>query len=84
MDREGNLSRKEQGGLGAEVFAVPRAVRHFHERSEEGQSYTTFTDWQAVAERIRHDGCGPAQALAKAVITLAQEIHDGSSRVTIR
>ena len=44
----------------AKVFAILRAVRLFHERGEEGQSYTTFADSRAAAERIRHDGCGPA------------------------
>ena len=58
----------------AEVFAILRAVRLLHERAEEGQIYTIFSDSQAAVARIQHDGCGPAQALARAVIDMTYEL----------
>ena len=48
----------------AEVFAILQAVKALNEQEESGEEYTVFTDSQAAVARIRHDKCGPAQALA--------------------
>ena len=68
----------------AEVFALLRATQNFNERKELDQHYTVFSDSQAAIARITHDGCGPAQALAKAVIAQASEIHSRGNTMTIR
>ena len=68
----------------AEVFALLRATQNFNERKESDQHYTVFSDSQAAIARITHDRCGPAQALAKAVIAQASEIHSRGNTLTIR
>ena len=52
----------------AGVFAILRATQSFNERGEMGRQYSIFSDTQSATARVTHDGCGPAQALAKAVL----------------
>ena len=68
----------------AEVFAPLRATQNFNEREEPDQHYTVFSDSQAAITRITHDECGLAQALARAVIAQASEIHSRGNTITIR
>ena len=68
----------------AEVFALLRAIQNLNERKESDQHYTVFSDSQAAIARITHDGCGPAQALARAAIAQAFEIHSRGNTITIR
>ena len=70
--------------FGAEAFAILRAVGLLNERGEEGRAHTIFSDSQAVVARIQHGGCGPAQALAIAVIDSAQELRQRGNSVTVR
>lgn len=43
---------------GTEGFATPRAIRLFHERNEEGKSYTFLTDSQAAGIVFDTTGTG--------------------------
>ena len=68
----------------AEVFVILRAVRLFNGRSERGQEYTIFSDSQAAVTRVQHDRCGPAQALAKATISMTKDLCARDNILTIR
>ena len=68
----------------AEVFAILRAVRLLDERDEGGREYIIFSDAQAAVMRIYHDRCGPAQALAKAVIATVDDLYDRGNTLTVR
>ena len=68
----------------AEVFAILRAVRLLNGRGEEGQAYTVFSDSQVVVAQIQHDDCGPAQALARAVVDMAYELRQRGNSITVR
>ena len=81
---ERHLPGHKQGGLRAEVFAILRAVRLLSERNETGQAYTVFSDSQAAVARIRHDDCGPAQALAGAVVETSYEPRQRGCSFSVR
>ena len=49
----------------------------------ERQSYTVFSDSQAAIARVRRD-CGPAQALARAVVDFSHELQERGNSITIR
>ena len=68
----------------AEVFAILRAVRFLNERNEAGQDYTVFSDSQAAVAQIRHDDCGPAQALARAVVETSYELRQRGCSISVR
>ena len=68
----------------AEVFAILQAARLLRDRDEESQAYTIFSDSQAAVARIQHDGCGPAQALARTVIDMTYELRQRGTNVTVR
>ena len=68
----------------AEVHALLKAIRLLNDRRETGTSYTVFSDSQAVIFRLHHEQCGPAQALARAAITAAQELRARGNDITIR
>ena len=55
----------------AEVFAILQAIRLLDARGECGRSYTVFSDSQAAIARAQHTDCGPAQALASAVVVFS-------------
>ena len=71
-------------------FACPGAAAaqccplFLNERGEEGQAYTVFSDPQAAVARIQHGGCGPAQALARAVIDLTPDLRQRRNSITVR
>ena len=54
------------------------------QRGESGEEYTIFSDAQAVVMWIQHGWCGPAQALAKAVIARVDDQYDRGNTLTIR
>ena len=68
----------------AEVFALMRAARAFNERGETHQELTIFSDSQAAIARITHDGCGPAQTLARGSLAHVAELHGRGNTVTMR
>ena len=68
----------------AEVFAILQGVKLLNERAEAGRHYTLFSDSQVAILRIRHDRSGPAQALAKAVITTVDELDKAGNTLCIR
>ena len=76
------MGRKEV--FDAKVFAILQAVKAVNARGKENQSYTVFSDSQAATARIRHDGCGPAQALARAVVDFSYEPHQRGNSITVR
>ena len=84
MDYQGGFPGTNKEVFDAEVFALLRATQNFNERKESDQYYTVFSDSQAAIARITHDGCGPAQALARAVIAQASEVHSRGNMITIR
>ena len=67
-----------------EVIAILRATRALDERGESEQSYTIFSDSQAAVLRVQHDRCGPAQALARAVIASVDCLYERGNDLTIR
>lgn len=66
----------------AEFLRFSRA-RLLRDCDEEGQAYTIFSDSQAAVARIQHDGCGPAQALARTVIDMTYELRQRGTNVTV-
>ena len=68
----------------AEVYALLGAIRLLNDREETGADYTVFSDSQAAIFRLHHEECGPAQALARAAITAAQELRARGNDITIR
>ena len=68
----------------AEAFAIMRATRLLDERGERGRSYTVLSDSQAAISRVQHDRCGPAQALARAVIATGDNLASQDSTLAIR
>ena len=68
----------------AEVFAILQAVKLLNERGERGQAYTIFSGSQVAVARIQHSDCGPAQALARAVIEFSYELRQRDNSVTAR
>ena len=70
--------------FGAEVFAILQVIRLLNERGERGQVYTTSPDSQAAVARVQHSDCGPAQALARAVIDFSYELRQHDNSVTVR
>ena len=75
---------KNKEAFDVEVFAIMRAVRLLEERGESGTAYTVISDSQAAIARVQHDGCGPAQALARATIAMADGLCDRDNTLTIR
>ena len=69
--------------FGAEVFAITQALEVIDERGEEGQHYTIFSDSQAALARIRYDGTGPAQAVARRAIHLSECIVGRENTITL-
>ena len=70
--------------FGAEVFAILRAVRLLNEQGEEGQDYTVFSDSHEAVAKIQHGGCGPAQALARAVTNTTYELRQRNNSIAVR
>ena len=68
----------------AEVYAIMRVVKLLDEREERGQGYTVFSDSQAAIARVQHDRTGSAQALAKAVIAIVDNLTSWDNTLTIR
>ena len=58
----------------AELTAVVYALVHFHERNEQGQNYTIFTDSVATMRRMRGDAPGPGQDMAIRAIEIAERL----------
>ena len=68
----------------AEVFAILRAARPLNERNETGQTYAVPSDFQVAVARIRHDDCGPAQVLARAVVETFYELRGRGCSILAR
>ena len=68
----------------AEVYAILQAIRLLNARGECGRSYTIFSDSQAAVARVQHTDCGPAQALASAVVDFSYEIRGRGNDITVR
>ena len=83
VKRGAYLGRNKEA-LDAEVYAIMRVVRLLDEREERGQDYTAFSDSQAAIARVQHDRTGPAQALAKAVITIVDSLTSRNNTLTVR
>ena len=71
--------RFRRGGL-----RDPPGHRLLDGRGECGQDYTIFSDSQAAMARAQHTDCGPAQALASAVVELSYQLASRGKRVTLR
>ena len=87
--REGWVKRetclgKNKEVFDAEVFAILRATRLLDDRAESGQSVTISSDSQAAISRDQHDLCGPAQALARAVIATVNNLTMQSNTLDVR
>ena len=70
--------------FGAEVFAILQAIRLLNERDETGGEYTVFLDAQTATARVQHDRCGPAQALARAVISVTDDTYERGNTLSLR
>lgn len=81
--RRGFYLGKNKEVFDAEAFALLRTVRLLSERGESGRDDTIFPDSQAAVSRIQHDRCGPAQALAKAVVAMVDDLYRGGNTLTI-
>ena len=68
----------------AEVYAIFQAIRLLNGRGEYGKDYTIFSDSQAAVARAQHTDCGPAQALASAVVDFSYEIRSRGNSITLR
>ena len=72
---EGTLLGSNKEVFDAEVYAIQRAVGLLNDRAEADQSHTVFSDLQAAIFRVQHEDCGPAQALARAVVEASYELR---------
>ena len=81
---QGTCLGKNKEVFDAEVFAILQAVKTFNAKGDEKQNYTVFSDSQAAIFRVRHDDCGPAQALARAVVDFSYELQQRGNSITIR
>ena len=81
---QGTYLGKNKEDFDAEVFAILQAVKTLDARGEEKQSYTVFSDSQAAIYQVRHDDCGPAQTLARAVVDFPNELQQRGNSITIR
>ena len=61
-----------------------RAIRLLDERGEAGREYAVFSDAQAAIARMQHDRCGPAQVLAKAVISTTDDFYRRGNTLSLR
>ena len=82
--RDGSFLGTNKEVFDAEVYALLEAIRLLNDREETGADYTVFSDSQAAIFRLHHEECGPAQALARAAITAAQELRARGNDITIR
>ena len=82
--KRGTYLGKNKEVLDAEVFAILQGVKLLNEKAEAGRHYTLFSDPLAAISRIRHDRCGEAQYLAKAVITTVDELDKQGNTLCIR
>ena len=46
--------------------------------------HTIFSDAQAAISRVTHDGCGPAQALARGFLVQVAELHGRGNTLSVR
>ena len=67
-----------------EVFAILRAAKLLEKRGERGGAYTVFSDSQAAIARVQHDGTGPAQALAKAMVATVNTLVSRDNAFSLR
>ena len=81
--RRGTYLGKNKEVFDAEVFAILRAARLLNERGESGRNYTVSSDAQQRS-RVQHDRCGPAQALARAVISTTDDLYDRGNTLSAR
>ena len=84
MGQEGDLPGKNKEVFGAEAFTILHAAKLLGERAESGQSYTIFSDSQAAISRVQHGRCGPAQALARAVIATVNNLAMRNNTLDVR
>ena len=82
--KRGTYLGKNKEVFDAEVFAILRAIRLLSKRNETGRDYMVFSDAQTAIARVQHDRCGPAQVLARAVISLTDDLYDRGSTLAIR
>ena len=82
--KRGTYLGKNKEVFDAEVFAILRAIRLLNKRNETGKDYMVFSDAQAAIARVQHDRCGPAQVLARAVISLTDDLYDRGGTLAIR
>ena len=82
--KRGTYLGKNKEVFDAEAFAILQGVKLLNERAEAGRHYILFSYSQAAISRIRHDRCGPVQALAKAVITTVVELAKRDNTLCIR
>ena len=61
-----------------------QALNYLNGREEREQQYTVFSDSKAAIARAQHDRTGPAQALAKAAISVVDSITGRGNTVTPR
>ena len=80
---EGTFLGTNKEVFDAEVYAIREATRLLDERGETGQSYTVF-DSQSAIYRILHEQCGPAQALARAVVDSPRRLRARGNDIAVR